>query len=187
MIFSFVIVCSRIAVSFGKLHVAYSPRYSLPLGSAEIIRGPLSISNAIIGGNARFECILSDESVTPWWNINGNDIDVAHLPAQLMYVSNSTTKVLIIKHIWQELNNSCIYCYLKLNDGHRVESPTDPAKLIIRPPTPSYSTSWQKTFTPSVESISATVLTRIPITTNSKGDSSHRNPICKFSLLLLDK
>ena len=102
----------------------------------EIIRGPLNVSNATVGGVANFECILSSESTSPRWNINGIDFTVTNLPTDFHFESNSNSKVLTVNPVRQEMNNSCIYCFL-LFIGGRVESTR--AKLIIQSPTETFS------------------------------------------------
>ena len=105
----------------------------------EIVRGPLTVPNATIGGTVSFECILSIDAI-PRWNINGNDYIVTHLPPQFNYMSNSNTHVLIVGPVHEGMNNTCIFCYLQLLYGRRESSV---AKLIIKSRIPSYSTSWQ--------------------------------------------
>ena len=106
----------------------------------EIVSGPLTVSNALLGDIARFECVLSSEDLTPRWNINGTDFTVSSLPPGFQFESHSTLKVLIVNPVKQELNNTCFYCFLLLINA-RAESP--PAKLIIQPPlaTRSFSSS----------------------------------------------
>ena len=106
----------------------------------EIVSGPLTVSNALLGDIARFECVLSSEDFTPRWNINGTDFTVSSLPPGFLFESHSTLKVLIVNPVKQELNNTCFYCFLLLINA-RAESP--PAKLIIQPPlaTRSFSSS----------------------------------------------
>ena len=106
------------------------------LAGVEIIRGPLNVSNATVGGVANFECILSSESTSPRWNINGIDFTVTNLPTGYDFECNSNSKVLTVNPVRQEMNNSCIYCFL-LFIGGRVESTR--AKLIIQSPTETSS------------------------------------------------
>ena len=130
------------------------------LAGVEIIRGPLNVSNATVGGVANFECILSSESTSPRWNINGIDFTVTNLPTGYEFESNSNSKVLTVNPVQQNMNNSCIYCFL-LFIGGRVESTR--AKLIIQSPTEtsSYFTSKspsavifrQKTYTLDVSTL----------------------------------
>ncbi|CAI8035191.1 hypothetical protein GBAR_LOCUS19765, partial [Geodia barretti] len=106
----------------------------------EIVSGPLTVSNALLGDIARFECVLSSEDLTPRWNIMEpiSRFHLFHLVFQ--FESHSTLKVLIVNPVKQELNNTCFYCFLLLINA-RAESP--PAKLIIQPPlaTRSFSSS----------------------------------------------
>ena len=98
----------------------------------EIIRGPLTVTDASVGGQARFECILKTESLFPWWRIDGINFSVTHLPMGIEFENNGASKVLVVDPVKQELNNSCFLCYVVSPDGSREES--SPAKLIIPPP-----------------------------------------------------
>ena len=99
-----------------------------------ITSGPETITDAILGGTARFECIVSSTSYNPGWNINGDDYRIAHLPSGFSSESNSYSRVLIVNPVQQEMNNTCVYCYL-LFYNNRQESSR--AKLIVQLPAPS--------------------------------------------------
>ena len=105
----------------------------------EIIRGPLTVTDASVGGQARFECILKTESLFPWWSIDGMNFSVTRLPIGFKFENNRTSKVLVVDPVEQELNNSCFLCYVVSPDGSREES--SPAKLIIPPPMPTPTSS----------------------------------------------
>ena len=124
----------------------------LCLGTFQILRGPLNISNATLGGSARFECIINDEDVAPRWNIARRDYDVATLPNEHSYQQNSFSKVLTVSPLQQQMNNTYYYCYIFSLLTGRLESSR--AKLIIRS-TPVHFSSWQ--FTESATSASSPV------------------------------
>ena len=92
---------------------------------------PQSISNAPLGGTARFNCILSSETAYPAWNINGKDYLVTDLPLGYMYTfsSDSYSNELIVGPLNMAMNNSCYYCYVINYQGRRQESAQ--AKLTI--------------------------------------------------------
>ena len=122
------------------------------MAGVEIIRGPETVTNATVGGIAKFVCIINSESDLPWWNIDGYDIDVTNLPPGLQFESNGFSKILTVNPVLQVLNNSCFYCYLLFYDS-RIESLR--AKLIIQPPTISHPMSSTKTAILSLGSSSA--------------------------------
>lgn len=97
--------------------------------SVEITSGPRSVTNATVGGNATFECILSSESVSPSWNINGIDYQVTDLPFGYVFRSVSFSKRLIVSSLVEEMNNTSIFCYILTFFGGQESVP---AKLIIK-------------------------------------------------------
>ena len=154
----------------------------------EIIRGPLTVADASVGGQARFECILKTESLYPWWSIDGMNFSVTRLPIGFKFENNGASKVLVVDPVKQELNNSCFLCYVVSPDGSRGES--SPAKLIIPPPMPTPTSSISHPISPAVAPSSAPhplghTLTMEPIYTphlNSLKNSQQRsssNMICK--------
>ena len=102
----------------------------------EITRGPLNVSNAIVGGTASFECILNSTSLFPRWNINGYNFTVTNLPVGFQFESNSYSKVLTVNPVRQEMNNWCFYCFI-IFSSERIESSR--AKLTIQSPTETSS------------------------------------------------
>ena len=155
----------------------------------EIIRGPLNVSNAVIGGTASFECILSSASQFPRWNINGIDFTVTNLPTGFEFESHSYSKVLTVNPVRQEMNNSVFSCFL-LFLYERKESAR--ATLVIK----QHSVYTQHTLTPatsaSIPPSAATVAlvstsgvyshthtSNLPQPKPSAKDSS-RHLICKY-------
>ena len=114
------------------------------------MRGPQTVPNATLGGTASFECIINSDFVLPRWNINGIGFTITHLPSGFYFENNLHSKVLTVNPVQQEMNNTCIYCYLLLYDG-RIESSAQ-AKLIIQPLTPSYTSTQQASATAFVPS-----------------------------------
>ena len=109
----------------------FAQTYPLSLtGILDITSSPQTIPNATVGDTARFECRLNSVSASPGWNINGRDYLVSHLPSSYSFVSDSYSKILIVNQVHQDMNNTCIYCYILRYNG-RVESSR--AKLIIQP------------------------------------------------------
>lgn len=98
------------------------------LGSIEIVRGPVTVSNATIGGTVRFECVLSTDSFYPYWNIDGTDYTPVYIPAAYTYSSNSNEYYLTISTVQESMNNTCFYWFLQL---YRDRVNSLPAKLII--------------------------------------------------------
>ena len=94
----------------------------------EIIRGPLTVYDALIGGTAHFECIINSVSVFPRWNIDGIDFTVTNLPVGFEFESDSYSKILTLDPVREEMNNSVFYCFLQQINS-RLESTK--AKLII--------------------------------------------------------
>ena len=103
----------------------------------EIVRGPQTVPNATLGGTASFECIINSDFVLPRWSINGIGFTITHLPSGFYFENNLHSKVLTVNPVQQEMNDTCIYCYLLFYDG-RIERSAQ-AKLIIQPPTLSYT------------------------------------------------
>lgn len=164
----------------------------------EIIRGPLTVADASVGGQARFECILKTESLFPWWSIDGMNFSVTRLPTGFKFENNGTSKVLVVDPVEQEWNNSCFLCYVVSPDGSREES--SPAKLIILPPamlTPTSSISHPSSLAVSplstprplghIPTIEATSLNSSKIPQQSTHLNSSKNPQQRSSLNLICK
>ena len=136
----------------------------------EIVRGPLTVPNATIGGTASFECILNSVSAFPLWNINGVDYVVTLLPPGFDFERTSYSNVLSVSPVQPHMNNTCVYCSLLFINDRRVESSR--AKLIIPPPIPSYSSSWQ-TSTTVMNIVSTHSRLHTPNTAGSASDQGH--------------
>lgn len=142
----------------------------------DIISGPVTVPNAILGGIAQFECVLNDEYTLARWNINDVDYSVTSLPLGYYFDVNSFTNILIVNPVREEHNNTCVYCYVRQLNNQRSESSR--AKLIIQVHMSS-SSIWEVTTTTittnrhivATSIITSTVSDEVLAVTSVKGGS----------------
>ena len=116
-----------------------------------IVSGPVSVTNATLGGTARFECMLSNRYSYPAWNIDENDYDVTDLPLGYEFKSEGYSKILIVEPLQQAMNNTCYYCFVETYEGRQESSR---AKLIFLPLIYTTATSLSPVSSPVSSAIS---------------------------------
>ena len=102
------------------------------VASIEIIEGPLSVTNASVGGTVNFKCVTDGAASPPIWNINLMNYRVSDLPLSHEYYSEGYLEIFPIT---LPMNNSVYYCFYKpyVNGGFtKVKS--ENATLLISPP-----------------------------------------------------